>query len=193
MIPSNFVEFYGDQTRWFVGEVVNVTDDPLKLGRVRVRAYGVYDGVEKDEDLPWAQVVVPVTTGAHQGNGQYLGMLVGTQVFGIFLDGKNSQLPLVVGSIPKHGDQNPLADKNYPHNKVYQTERGHTKEYDDTEGNERIKEKHASGTFYEMKSNGDLHIRAKSEQKIIIEAPKGTIEVSADNVNVRGKTIRLNS
>lgn len=175
MIPSNFVEFYGDQTRWFVGEVVNVTDDPLKLGRVRVRAYGVYDGVEKDEDLPWAQVVVPVTTGAHQGNGQYLGMLVGTQVFGIFLDGKNSQLPLVVGSIPKHGDQNPLADKNYPHNKVYKTESGHYQEFDDTEGNERIKFHHKTGTILEIDKDGNVHITSGAE------------------VNINAKTIRLNS
>ena len=57
MIPQAFVDFYGDQVHWFVGEVVNVKDDPLKLGRAQVRAFGVYDDI-KDADLPWAQIVV---------------------------------------------------------------------------------------------------------------------------------------
>lgn len=151
MIPQAFVDFYGDQVRWFVGEVINVKDDPLKLGRAQVRAFGVYDDIG-DADLPWAQVVVPITQGAHNGNGQYLGLLVGAQVFGIFLDGQNSQLPLVVGTIPKDGDQNPRVDQRgeYPKNKVYKTESGHFKEYDDTEGKERIMEYHKGGTWTEI-------------------------------------------
>ena len=142
MIPPAFIDFYGDQVRWFIGIVVNVKDDPLKLGRAKVRAFGVYDNIE-DKDLPWAQVVVPITQGIHEGKGQNLGLLVGTQVFGIFLDGQNSQLPMVIGSVPKEGDTNERATKaNYPLNKVYETERGHYKEWDDTEGNTRIKEQH---------------------------------------------------
>lgn len=35
------------------GKVVSV-DDPLKLGRVKVRVYPIMDGV-RDEDLPWAE------------------------------------------------------------------------------------------------------------------------------------------
>ena len=145
MIPSSFIEYYGDQTRWFLGIVVNVADDPLKLGRAQVRAFGVYDQIE-DADLPWAQVVVPITQGVHEGKGQNLGLLVGTQVFGIFLDGKNSQLPMVIGSIPKKGDTNEKAKENYPYTKVYQTEKGHYKEWDDLEGVEHIREPHMSGT-----------------------------------------------
>ena len=62
MIPKQFIEYYGDQTRWFLGEVVNVKDDPLQIGRVRVKIFGVYDEIE-DEDLPWAQIVVPTIAG----------------------------------------------------------------------------------------------------------------------------------
>ena len=155
MIPNNFIEYYGDQTRWFLGEVVNVKDDPLKLGRVKVKVFGVYDDIA-DADLPWAQIVVPVTQGVHEEQGQYLGILKGTQVFGIFLDGQNSQLPMVIGTVPKEGDANPKADANYPTNKVYETETGHYKEYDDTAGAERIKEAHTSGTFYEMMADGSI-------------------------------------
>jgi len=197
MIPSTFIEFYGDRTRWFVGVVVDL-DDPLKLGRVKVKVSGIYDEI-KDEDLPWAQIVVPVTEGVHEGKGQYLGILKGTNVFGMFLDGNSSQLPLVIGTIPKDGDANDKADENYPFNKVYETERGHYKEYDDTEGSERIREQHKTGTHYEMKANGDLHIEA--DKDIYIKAPNANVYIEAAlsvdvqasvNVNVTAPTISLN-
>jgi len=204
MIPSNFIEYYGDQTRWFLGEVVEVKDDhdPLKLGRVKVRVYGVHDskivGGEdysiSDKDLPWAQIVVPVTQGVHEGKGQYLGILKGTQVFGMFLDGKSSQLPMVIGTVPKEGDANPKADANYPNNKVYQTETGHYKEYDDTPGAERIKEAHTSGTFYEMDKDGNMTIDAtKTGARTITIKASGQIDVIAPVINVSGDVVKLNS
>lgn len=196
MIPNNFIDFYGDQTRWFLGEVVNVKDDPLKLGRVRVRVHGVHDDIDniKDADLPWAQIVVPVTQGVHDGKGQYLGILKGTQVFGVFLDGQNSQLPMVIGTVPKEGDENDKAEENYPHNKVYQTETGHYKEYDDTEGKERIKEYHTSGTYYEIDKDGNMTIdTTESGARTITIKASGQINVTAPVVNVNGDVVKLNS
>lgn len=209
MIPNNFIEYYGDQTRWFLGEVVKVEDDPLKLGRVKVRVYGVHDDKEliQDAHLPWAQIVVPVTQGVHEGKGQYLGILVGTQVFGIFLDGQNSQLPMVIGTVPKEGDANPKADANYPTNKVYQTETGHYKEYDDTAGAERIKESHKSGTYYEMQADGSIktHITKDNYSVVLGDesvtiSGKVTINVVGDvdltaggNVSINAKNLKLNS
>ena len=196
MIPNSFIDFYGDQTRWFLGEVVNVKDDPLKLGRVRVRVHGVHDDIKniKDADLPWAQIVVPVTQGVHDGKGQYLGILKGTQVFGVFLDGQNSQLPMVIGTVPKEGDENDKAEENYPHNKVYQTETGHYKEYDDTEGKERIKEYHTSGTYYEIDKDGNMTIdTTESGARTITIKASGQINVTAPVVNVNGNVVKLNS
>ena len=97
------VNYYGDETRWFIGYVVN-NSDPLKLDRVKVRIIGVHtDDVEDipDDDLPWAQVGIPVTEDGSSGQGANSQLKIRAQVFGIFLDGKNSQLPLVLGSIPK--------------------------------------------------------------------------------------------
>jgi hypothetical protein len=192
MIPSNFIEFYGDQSRWFLGEVVDVKD-PKQLGRVKVNVFGVYDDI-LPADLPWAQIVVPVTTGIHEGKGQNLGILVGTQVFGMFLDGKNSQLPMVIGTVPKEGDTNEKAKANYPLNKVYETETGHFKEYDDTDGAERIKESHKSGTFYEMDKDGNMTIDAtKTGARTITIKASGQINVTAPVVNVSGGVVKLNS
>ena len=97
------MDFYGDSTRWFVGTVVDVTD-PLKLDRVKVRVHGIHGSNTIDipnEDLPWAQVSIPVTEGGSSGLGSNSQLKIRAQVFGFFMDGKNSQLPLVVGSIPK--------------------------------------------------------------------------------------------
>jgi len=194
MIPKQFIEYYGDQTRWFLGEVVNVKDDPLQIGRVRVKIFGVYDEIE-EEDLPWAQIVVPTITGVNSYGdnpvGQYLGLLVGTHVFGMFLDGKDSQLPLVLGSIPKKGNNNQRATENYPHNKIYQTEQGHFKEYDDTPENTRIREQHMSGTYTEMEHDGSMRTEVQKDQYIRVIGD-AKIEVGSDgsgnraNLTIRG-------
>jgi hypothetical protein len=96
-------EFYGDNARWFIGFVVN-NIDPLKLDRVKVRIQGLHSADVNDipdDDLPWAQVNIPVTEDGSSGQGSNSQLKVRAQVFGIFLDGRNSQLPLVLGSIPK--------------------------------------------------------------------------------------------
>tara|TARA_R110002074_G_scaffold177531_3_gene341139 strand:+ start:310 stop:1293 length:984 start_codon:yes stop_codon:yes gene_type:complete len=94
--------FYGDQTRWFVGVIEEVGTDKPKLGRVRVRIYGIhgYSTEVPISDLPQAQVLVPTTEPGVSGMGRNPYLEVGATVFGIFLDGKASQLPLVLGSIP---------------------------------------------------------------------------------------------
>lgn len=95
-------EFYGDQIRWFIGVVEEVGTDKPKLGRVRVRIYGIHGDRQEVpiSSLPQAQVVVPTTEPGVSGQGRNPYLQVGATVFGIFLDGKNSQLPLVIGSIP---------------------------------------------------------------------------------------------
>jgi len=42
----------------------------------------------------------------------------------------------------------------YPNNHVYESEGGHLKEFDDTKDNERINERHTSGTGYEIGPDG---------------------------------------
>ncbi len=106
-IPKKDKFFYGDNNRWFIGKVVNVSTppDPLKLGRIQVRILGIHDGITKedipDDKLPWAQVLTPITEGGTGGLGSNLGIQKGARVFGVFLDGEESQTPLVFGALPK--------------------------------------------------------------------------------------------
>ena len=114
MIPNRYTEFYGDNTRWFIGVVKNI-NDPLELGRVQVKIFGIHDGEPvpiPDADLPYAQVVMPISEGGVKGLGNTVGIQVNARVFGIFLDGKNSQDPLVLGSLPKIEEESDGAIKD---------------------------------------------------------------------------------
>jgi hypothetical protein len=54
-----------------------------------------------EHTLPWAQVLVPTTEEGVSGLGRSVGIKVGAQVFGMFMDGQQSQIPLVMGSMPR--------------------------------------------------------------------------------------------
>jgi hypothetical protein len=96
-------EFYGDDSRWFMGVVINASPPAGLEGRVKVRIHGVHNpstGEIPEADLPWAQVLVPTTEGGSSGIGRIPQIVTGAFVFGVFLDGVSSQLPLVLGSLP---------------------------------------------------------------------------------------------
>ena len=100
MIPS---EYYGDNVRWFIGKVEDNNDNILNLGRLRVRIHGIHSADKNlvaDEDLPWANVLLPITMSGTANGTTPVGIQIGAMVFGIFLDGRLSQLPLVLGSMP---------------------------------------------------------------------------------------------
>jgi hypothetical protein len=88
---------------WFVG-VVEDRQDPQFAGRVRVRCLGHHTSnknIVPTSDLPWSQVVLPITSSGISGVGSTpLGLVEGSWVFGYFRDGNNRQEPLVIGSLP---------------------------------------------------------------------------------------------
>ena len=59
-------------------------------------------------------------------------------------------------------------DAGYPYNHVYESEGGHIREMDDTPGKERIHERHASGSGYEIHPNGTKVTRVKKHNYSII-------------------------
>lgn len=85
----------------FIGIVEDIKD-PEQLGRVRVRAHGVHTSdLEKlpTSALPFMIPVQDITTPAISGIGRSpTGMLMGTQVFGVFIDEKLQQ-GLILGVI----------------------------------------------------------------------------------------------
>ena len=88
---------------WFNG-VVEDRQDPQKLGRLRVRCVGIHTQ-DKDilptSDLPWSQLIHPITSSGISGLGHSPGFIVeGTWVFGYFRDGYAMQEPMVIGTMP---------------------------------------------------------------------------------------------
>lgn len=88
---------------WFQG-VVEDRKDPKKLGRVRVRVFGLHTenkSLIPTEELPWASVALPTTTPSMNGMGETPSFLVeGTWVMGFFRDGRNAQQPIIIASLP---------------------------------------------------------------------------------------------
>ena len=100
-------DFYGDQTRWFIGVVEQHLGDPLDLGRIKVRVFGIHSASEGDvglDDLPWCPVMMPINDPGVPGFMNPYGIQTGARVWGIFLDGKHSQSPMIMGSIPHSPD-----------------------------------------------------------------------------------------
>ena len=91
------------QMFWFTG-VVEDREDPLEMGRVRVRIFGIHtDDTTKigTGDLPWANVMMPVNSASISGVGiSPTGLVEGSWVVGFFADGPNAQDPIIMGSLP---------------------------------------------------------------------------------------------
>ena len=107
---------------WFVG-VVEDRQDPQYTGRVRVRCLGHHTSnttILPTSDLPWAQVVLPITSSGISGLGQSpLGLVEGSWVFGYFRDGNNRQEPLVLGSLPGKPSELSQSGGFYDPNGIY--------------------------------------------------------------------------
>ena len=89
---------------WWVGEVED-NEDPMELGRVKVRVLGYYTNVRggttadlPTENLPWATVLQHTCQSGNDGQGESSGQLQpGAIVMGFFMDGESAQMPIVIG------------------------------------------------------------------------------------------------
>jgi hypothetical protein len=95
---------FGESISTWIGIVTNVMD-PHQSGRVQIRVFGRHDDTANipDEDLPWAQVIQPVTSAARGRIGTApVGLVVGSRVFGFWLD-RDQQYPMVLGAVGRAG------------------------------------------------------------------------------------------
>ena len=82
---------------WWVGIVENRID-PLGLGRCQVRILGLHNDNKMllpTESLPWALPMYPINSSTTFGSP-----LIGDWIVGFFLDGENSQQPVMMGVLP---------------------------------------------------------------------------------------------
>lgn len=268
MIEKNYAGL--DGFVWWMG-VVESRKDPLEMGRCQVRVFGWHSpslGDIPSADLPWA---IPINSVNSAG---FSVLKEGDFVFGFFSDGRNAQIPLILGVLPsfaveksnldvgfndlrspeelasapkkvasrtysktgkgatvseeppenypksrdldapsttglarnapnethvvtsrkergpisipsagkaKYSTPDPSYAPVYPYNNAMETEAGHSLEFDDTPGAERIELAHRSGTMFEIQPSG-----TKVEE---IVKDNYSVVMGDDYVYVMGKAI----
>ena len=90
-------------------------DDPLKVGRCKVRIVGLHTEDKTElptKDLPWAQPVLPITEAGTSGVGKApVGPVPGTWVLVIFMD-VDEQIPIMIGTLTGVSQKDDAFDGN---------------------------------------------------------------------------------
>lgn len=108
--------FLGSHFNWWIGQIADDStwrdnfasskhenpNDGLGWGaRYKVRIIGMHDTEEESipsDQLPWAQIMYPVTAGSgHANTSASPALRQGAFVFGFFLDGADQQVPVIMG------------------------------------------------------------------------------------------------
>ena len=108
--------FLGSNFSWWVGQIADDSTwrDNINAGkypdknsipgwgrRYKVRIIGLHDQGQEtipDDQLPWANVMYPITAGGGQTASKATPNLrQGNMVFGFFLDGQDQQVPVIMG------------------------------------------------------------------------------------------------
>jgi hypothetical protein len=122
LLKSNFIG--RDGFRWWIGQIPPISAmggqvDGEGWGnrfKVRILGYHPYSEAElPNEDLPWAQCLIPTTAGSGAANvSTGVQLQPGDTVLGFFLDGDNAQIPVILAtfgrsfSVPSTTYQSPF-------------------------------------------------------------------------------------
>lgn len=206
MLANNYdLSFFGSEKNIYKG-VIEDNNDPLKIGRVRVRVLGVHShdkNLVPIDTLPWCSCVKSLDFGGFtSGKGVSSVPVTGTWVFCV---SENSDLTrfIVLGGIagvnghildadvgfkdplgiyPKEeykgkSDHNLLNVSNYLNNHVIETPSGHLIEVND---NGHIKITHTVGSYIQILPDGTINVEAKKDLNINV--------VGNSNITTAGNT-----
>jgi len=167
---------------WWIGRVVDL-NDPLSLGRCRVRIFG-YHGEEKDipdDDLPWAVAIHPINTPNFYGTPR-----IGYFVFGFFLDAISAQEPAMLGYFPGAPSEGEVNFTNISSKEDVLLEINGAKIAISNTGVVRIE----SSNNIIISSNSDVII---SGSNVSITSTSNTYVSSSANTMILGETVNINS
>ena len=129
----------------FYRGIVEDRNDPQKLGRCKIRVFGVHTDIKEDlltegvptKHLPWAEPITSLIEGGVSGFGVWSVPLQGSQVLVFFEEG-NIMHPRYIGSLPGRPEESskgkgkvgfndpqekyPIDKKNVPHEPVEKNE-----------------------------------------------------------------------
>jgi len=106
LLQSHFIG--RDGFRWWIGQIPPLSSMGQQIegggwgNRFKVRILGYHPYSEADlpnEDLPWAQCLIPTTAGSGAANvATGVQLQQGDVVLGFFLDGDNAQIPVILAT-----------------------------------------------------------------------------------------------
>ena len=190
--------------RWWLGIVEDI-NDPLQLGRAKVRVINEHDEGVETTDIDWAHVLMPNTSACVDGVGDSPNLTIGSRVVGFYMDGEEKQSAMILGTFPtipgndtsRHSLSGLSRGKNtitrdligpepkspykaeYPYNRTITTKAGHVIELDDTPDNLRINIQHTSGAYIEINNDGRVVIKSTTDGFDVTDGTK-TIFTSKD-------------
>lgn len=204
---------------WFLG-VVEDRNDPLHLGRVRVRIHNHHTDKKsfiKTDSLPWATIMnSPNSASLGQVGSSPTGIAVGSTVIGFFIDGADKNQPVIMGTLAGiPGNDNNKHDvpaeargintinkdqtgpepssayrSKYPYNKVTKTEGGHVIEVDDTPDAERIHVYHKSGSYVEIDPSGRVVVKSVGDMYQVVSGNYALF--ASGEVKINGAKVNIN-
>ena len=120
LLKTNFLG--RDGFRWWIGQIPPEKAHGGQINgagwgnrfKVRIMGYHPFDTELPDEDLPWAQCLLPTTSGTGASNNvTSVKVSPGDVVFGFFLDTDNAQTPVIMGCFGRTS-QVPISDNAGP-------------------------------------------------------------------------------
>ena len=184
---------------WWIGIVEDI-NDPLTLGRCKVRCFGYHPAKKTNlvltEDLPFALSIHPLNT-----PNLYASPKVGDWVFGFFLDSLSAQEPAILGYLPaipeaatEYFGTEPNLTRNFARVNTAKNsanticwEIGNNiveiVTQSSTEANGHILIQHKTGAKVNIDSDGKISIYTPTND-ISIEATNGDINLNAKNINL---------
>lgn len=200
---------------WWIGVVEDI-EDPLLLGRAKVRIFGYHpkyvnqatttgdvNNLVPTADLPWATVMISPNTST-----MYSRTELGEFVLGFFLDGVEAQEPAILAIIPTPLKKGPITEKFGKHSKSERSYSVLTTSADDYPPNktndinfQKLLQnkfiKSESGHFLGMLDHSDtneiglwhkdgLYIKIKKEEIQIIGKGSSKITLKDDDIVVEG-------
>ena len=190
--------------------VVEDIEDPEVAGRVRCRIHGLHsqagspdypelsiteiDGIRTDE-LPWCEPAISaIEFGAKDGEGDIGGIFgvpqVGSHVL-IFFENENLMRPIYFAALPSMTEWQGITPTPSLDNFVFKVHGGHYIELDSTEGSERIKVYHISGTEIEVDSTGAITVTGQAGSDITLSGDLNITITGNCNISATG-AINLN-
>ena len=134
VLGADFIWWIGqiaDDSTWrdnmMSGKFPNKESIPGWGARYKVRIMGVHDQgqIIAEEDLPWANIIYPVTAGGGQTNSWMSSNLrQGNIVFGFYMDGKDMQNPVILGVMGNNAQTSLGFKIGKPDNAVTNTQPG---------------------------------------------------------------------